>query len=97
MFLDIITHSPARNPAIVGEDNLIVCQILFAEATVDVVCCAWAVPDHLRTSIKMTFLLWTRACGTGDGGSSIDLWWWGGILLWWRGGILAVQGGILLQ
>jgi hypothetical protein len=38
LFLDIITCSPARNPAIVGEDNLIVCQIPFAEAMVDVVC-----------------------------------------------------------
>jgi hypothetical protein len=43
----------------------IVCQISFAEAVVDVVHCAWAVPDHSRTSIKITFLLWSRAVELG--------------------------------
>jgi hypothetical protein len=33
MFLDIITCSLAQNPAIVGEDDPVVFQIPFAEAT----------------------------------------------------------------
>jgi hypothetical protein len=96
LLLDIITCSPAWNPTIVGKDDPIVCQISFADAMIDVVCCAWAVPNHPRSSIKIAFLLWTRACGTGDGRSSIALWWWGEILLWQRGRILGVRGGILL-
>jgi hypothetical protein len=97
MLLDIITQCPVQNPAIVGEDNPIVSQIPFAEAVVDVVLCAWAVPNHPRTSIKMALLLWARACRGGDGGSGVALGWQGGILLWQRGGILARRGGILLQ
>jgi hypothetical protein len=96
LFLDIITCSPAWNPDIVGEDDLIVCRILFAEATVDVVRCTWAIPDHPRTSVEMTFLLWERACGAGDSGSSITLWQRCGILLQQRGSILLRLGGILL-
>jgi hypothetical protein len=84
------------NPDFVGEDDLIVCQILFAEAVVDVVHCAWAVPDHPRTSVEMTFLLWARACGAGDSGGSITLRLQSGILLRQRGGILSGWGGILL-
>jgi hypothetical protein len=48
-------------------------DIPFAEAMVDVVCCSWAVPDHLRTSVEMTFLLWSGACRAGDGGGCITL------------------------
>jgi hypothetical protein len=95
-FLDIITRSPTWNPVIVGEDNPIVSRIPFAEAVVDVVRCAWAIPDHPRTPVEMAFLFWVRACRGGDGRSGIALWWRGGILLQWRGGILAGRGGILL-
>jgi hypothetical protein len=85
-----------RNPDIVGEDYPVVCWIPFAEAMVDVVHCSWAVPDHLRISIKMPFLLWSGACGAGDSGGGITLWRWCRILLWWRGRILLGQGRILL-
>jgi hypothetical protein len=77
--LDIVTRNPAWNPAIVGED-LIVSQILFAEAMSNVVHCSWAVPDYPRASIEMTFLFWARACGTWDGRSSIILQGWSVLL-----------------
>jgi hypothetical protein len=64
--LNISIHSLAWNPAVVGEDDLIVCRIPFTEAMVDVVRCTWAVPDHPRTSVKMAFLLWTRELGTAE-------------------------------
>jgi hypothetical protein len=86
-----------QNPAIVGEDDPVVFQIPFAEAVVDIVHCTWAVPDHPRTSVKMAFLLWVRACRGGDSGSGVTLWRRGSILLQQRGGILAGRGSILLR
>jgi hypothetical protein len=64
---------------------------------VDVVHCAWAVPDHPGTSVEMAFLLWVRTCGGGDGRSGVTLRRQGSILLWQRGGILVGRGSILLQ
>jgi hypothetical protein len=85
-----------RNPAIVWEDDPIVSRISFAEAAVDVVHGAWAVPDHPRTPVEMALLFWVRACGGGDGRSGVALQWLSSILMRWWGGILAGRGGILL-